>query len=256
MESKVGTIYRIVNLCTGEFYIGQTRMELKVRWSRHLNHVKDGTHTRLYSAMRAYGHTCFRIEALETVPISKLDRAERETIKKSLSFVPLIGYNMTPGGRGRRDDVIKFNKKEVLKKVKEDRSLKDIAKELKVCGPTLSIYIKKAFKVSSFSVLRRHLGLAAICSNLVVIQKQELEDVIRAGKTRKEIAEHFSCSEKCIKNKLQLYWGSNRLNVLKRSWDLRLHGPSRSLKGSANPMFGKRHSEEAKEKMRQRKRAK
>lgn len=63
-----GGIYRIVNLCDGNFYIGST-VNFKVRWQTHRRDLNNGVHKnmRMQVAWQRYGSTSFSFEVVEDV---------------------------------------------------------------------------------------------------------------------------------------------------------------------------------------------
>lgn len=97
-----GKIYKITNAENGKVYVGQTRLTLQKRWSRHKDSVtKFSMDGLLQRAFRKYGIDKFSIELLEdNIPtLSELNTREQYYIN-SLDTFGDNGYNMTTGGEG------------------------------------------------------------------------------------------------------------------------------------------------------------
>lgn len=88
-------IYKITNIITGEFYIGQTN-DIKRRWKEHRVKMKTNTTKTLYAAMREYGIDNFTFEVLEECEEKDLLDREQYYIEKYKAMD--YGYNM------RKDD--------------------------------------------------------------------------------------------------------------------------------------------------------
>lgn len=89
-------IYEIVNLVNGKKYIGQTKGELKVRWSSHKAKLNKGTHgnPHLQNAWGRYGSDAFEMRPIrECDSVDELNRAEIELIEATVN-----GYNLRSGG--------------------------------------------------------------------------------------------------------------------------------------------------------------
>jgi len=91
-----GVIYKITNLINGNFYIGQTKMSLMDRWSKHKSDARNGFGWVLASAIRKHGELNFSIEILE-------ERESKEEL--NLAEIRVIAetkpaYNACAGGGG------------------------------------------------------------------------------------------------------------------------------------------------------------
>lgn len=91
-----GVIYKITNTTNGHFYIGQTKMQLASRWSKHKQDARAGKGWVLAAAIRKYGADAFTHEVLDScVDRDALNLAEIryiETLKPQ--------YNSCAGGGG------------------------------------------------------------------------------------------------------------------------------------------------------------
>ena len=96
-----GFIYKITNRVNNKVYIGQTHHTVEYRWKQHIrNYNIEKRQQPLYKAFAKHGLDNFSIEAIEEVPIEKLDEREIYWISKYNSFKE--GYNATIGGSGGR----------------------------------------------------------------------------------------------------------------------------------------------------------
>jgi len=76
------TIYKITNP-EGKVYIGQTKVSLKERLSRHYNNAKRFPSWKIAQSLLKYGKSSHEIEALEKVKTRrKAEIKEAEYIKK------------------------------------------------------------------------------------------------------------------------------------------------------------------------------
>lgn len=95
VEQKQICVYKVVNLITGDFYIGKTCRGVYGRMASHRNYAAHGQ-SRLARAMRKYGVDLFSVSILKTCA-SDLDALAEE---KRLISVLKPTYNLTPGGEG------------------------------------------------------------------------------------------------------------------------------------------------------------
>lgn len=94
-------IYIIRNTINDKVYIGQTKLSLKERFTRHVSDSKRNEkkwHRPLYSAMRKYGEDKFYIELIEDCDSDLADIKEIYWIKQYNSNNE-NGYNATIGGK-------------------------------------------------------------------------------------------------------------------------------------------------------------
>ncbi len=138
-------IYKITNKINGKVYIGKTEKENP--YERFEEHKQDYKKERkeirpLYRAFNKYGIENFSFEILEQSEIPE----EREVfyIQQFNSYVGFNksnGYNATLGGDGKKyiDDLL------VVEKYieEEEKSIKKIAKELKIDVGSISTILKK-----------------------------------------------------------------------------------------------------------------
>ena len=100
----MGTIYKITNKITEQYYVGKTTNTIELRLRQHINDAnihKDNS--ILHNAMRKYGYDNFIIESLEEdVPNDILDDKEIFYINLLKSKKEYGNYNLTNGGDGGR----------------------------------------------------------------------------------------------------------------------------------------------------------
>lgn len=103
MEGKTmayANVYRIINLKTGEFYIGATSSSTARRMSQHVATAFSGTRSNtgpLHASMRKYGSAAFAIEVVAKFP--SLDEAYAEEKRLISTMKPTL--NVMRGGVGR-----------------------------------------------------------------------------------------------------------------------------------------------------------
>lgn len=89
-------IYKITNIITGQYYIGQTIRSLETRFYYHVLRSNNGSKTKLHNAIRKYGSENFIIEPiLSNVLKENLNKEEIRLISELSPY-----YNMTFGGEG------------------------------------------------------------------------------------------------------------------------------------------------------------
>jgi group I intron endonuclease len=91
-----GVIYKITNTTNGHFYIGQTKMRLSSRWSKHKQDARAGKGWVLAAAMRKYGADAFTHEVLDTC--EDKDALNLAEIRYIETLKP--HYNSCAGGGG------------------------------------------------------------------------------------------------------------------------------------------------------------
>jgi group I intron endonuclease len=81
MKTNCG-VYRIVNLITGNCYIGQSR-DLRVRRNHHFSNLKLGRHfPPIQDDFNKHGAGCFRFEILVYCEPDELTRYEQELVNR------------------------------------------------------------------------------------------------------------------------------------------------------------------------------
>ena len=78
-SERLGRVYKITSLKTGEVYVGLTRLSLMARWAQHIAASRAGATTRLACAVRRDGHKAFRCQTLEEGIKENSDLKARET---------------------------------------------------------------------------------------------------------------------------------------------------------------------------------
>ena len=95
----MGCLYRIVNVLTGQCYIGQTAYSQPfTRFLRHKQEARDGSGGLLHCAMRETGEDAFECECLRQVPNAMLNGLEAYYAEQYGSYVDEGGYNLRECG--------------------------------------------------------------------------------------------------------------------------------------------------------------
>lgn len=93
---RQGYIYKITNDFNDKIYIGQTARDIETRFMEHCFETRG--HSRLHNAIQKHGWTHFKVEEIESVPLSELDEREIYWIKYYDSTDKEKGYNIIKGG--------------------------------------------------------------------------------------------------------------------------------------------------------------
>jgi group I intron endonuclease len=95
------SIYLVTNRLNGKRYVGQTKIDVSVRWSQHVSLANRGRGNLLHAAIRKYGASQFDIEVLESgIPFNKVDSSEAAFIRSYNSIE--CGYNLNTWDGGCR----------------------------------------------------------------------------------------------------------------------------------------------------------
>lgn len=94
-----GFIYVITNNVNGKKYVGQTIMDVSLRFSKHC--LRSQYRSRISYAIEKYGKDNFSVETIDTAKDqSDLDSLEQMYIFAYGTTDSKLGYNVTKGGRG------------------------------------------------------------------------------------------------------------------------------------------------------------
>lgn len=91
-----GVIYKVTNTVNDHFYIGQTKMRLASRWSKHKQDARSGKGWVLASAIRKYGTESFYVTILEAH--DSKDALNAAEVRLIAALKP--HYNACAGGGG------------------------------------------------------------------------------------------------------------------------------------------------------------
>lgn len=247
-----GVIYKITNTSNGHFYIGQTVNSVNKRWWYHVRDAKRGKPWAICKAIKKYGADSFTQEVLaKSATRDELDALE---IKYISELKP--NYNMNRGGRGSgsptqevRDKISRASKNRIF----TDEHKANISKGLmgrKVSQETrnkLSVMFKGVKKPNSMSEeeikAKRALRYK---KNYEHSLSPELLLIMSSMSKNEKIAYRAKLDPERSK-RMQ---GERNPMYGKRRTDEEKQKISEKTKGKNNPYYGKRHSEEALEKMR------
>ena len=221
-------IYKIINLITGQVYIGETT-DCKQRWSQHLTMLNAGKHHshKLQNAFDKYHVENFQFQIIEEV--SDNERFEKEVFYINSYNSYENGYNETRGGDNPGyEKLVKtvycYNKEGTY--LKTFQSGRQASRELgidqallqKICTGIKKTATGKDGQVYRFSyVWYEHLPALQYCngSSKKVIQKDKEGNILNYFKSGAEVNRYLGLSSRntgiyrAIKNKnfyYQYYW--------------------------------------------------
>jgi len=178
-ESKrIGSLYKIVNNINDKVYIGKTYTSLEVRLNSHINDrtKKRMKHIKFYRALNKHGVDNFKIILIGKFEEGILEEKEIEYISKYDSYKN--GYNSTLGGDGfyvMSNDDIDF----YIECYNNGMSIVDIHKKYgRHMGHLRNLFEERGIKVN------RHKD--------VILDKNEISNLYKNGKTLAEIAKMFN----------------------------------------------------------------
>jgi group I intron endonuclease len=112
-------IYKIINIQTEEFYIGQTIKNVEYRFRKHKEMSIRGGGYKLHNSMRKYGVENFTIEILDTaINLNELNEKEIHYIDTLKPY-----YNILPGGQIRLTEKSIEKMRQSLKGKKHSKEL-------------------------------------------------------------------------------------------------------------------------------------
>lgn len=198
------TIYLITNKLNGKVYVGQTGRSIAERWLEHASYARRDKDFPLYRAMRKYGKENFICEEiLQVEGKEKADYQERLWIILLRAHVSQDGYVCTWGGDGRigPSPETRWKRRNSLRETLE----KD---------PTR--HSRYRSDIDTDELIRLY---------------------VEEGWTRKQIAEHFSCSPQLVETrtkKLGILVGQGRH---KKGYKLASGAKTEKRMGPESPTF-------------------
>lgn len=219
-------VYKITNTVTGKVYIGQTRQSLSRRWAILCSPSKSNHCRELYDDVVNYGRDSFTKEILVTCSSQKeLDEHEDSMIQKYAAIE--TGYNKRRGGRNGRHTAESLKKMSIAQKghgcsEEQRRKMSESRKGIKRTPEALakfSISMKKKWK-EDLEYRENSLSRLHDKNTWTEERRRKIGDALRAKK--------LPPSEKSIET-------LKKLNVIQ--------------KGELHPMYGKKHTEETRAKI-------
>lgn len=238
----------IICLVNNKIYVGQTTKGLDYRKAKHYNNSKYNTfQTKFYRAIRKYGFDNFEWSILEKCTTNKLNEREIYWIDSFNSMVD--GYNMTPGGGGFGKNLWWYN--HILetqgKEIADEKLLNWKANKSGLNHPLTGKTFYHLW-VNAFGI-----DIAeSMWDDYILNQQQTHKNKTHTKATKIKISKAVSGSKNPMYNK-SLYdtWEEKYGKV---EADLRMINYKEIHKsihlGADNGMFGKTHSDQSKEKMR------
>lgn len=206
-------IYCITNEVNGKQYIGLTKFDIETRFIQHIKRAASGTTPFiLYHAIRKYGTSNFRVNLLEET--TDKDREKYYIEKFNTHYLDGVGYNMTYGGDGTSGYSLTVEECEHRRELaKEYHKKKRIGMHGKTHSPETILKMKQSAKL----VDRRYL---------------------RRGKMSEEAKRRLSLLKKGVKRSPETIQ--------------KMRENRKDISGVNNPMYGRKHSQESRNKMRNR----
>lgn len=211
---KTGCIYKITNIKDNRVYIGQTSLVNPIkRWEQHYNQaINSNNNLYLYKAIRKHGIENFSFQIIENnIPISELDKKEKEYISFYESNKRGKGYNLTDGGNTSiRSKINEKQAIEIIELLKKNISIKEIALKYNISPSSVSdINCGDSWGFSYIKYpIRKHTNNKKNFSNDEI---KEIYSLLNQEKTYSYIAQKFNTSIQTISkiNKGQEYFSNN-----------------------------------------------
>lgn len=211
---KTGCIYKITNIKDNRVYIGQTSLVNPIkRWEQHYNQaINSNNDLYLYKAIRKHGIENFSFQIIENnIPISDLDKKEKEYISFYESNKRGKGYNLTDGGNTSiRSKINEKQAIEIIELLKKNISIKEIALKYNISPSSVSdINCGDSWGFSYIKYpIRKHTNNKKKFSNDEI---KEIYSLLNQEKTYSYIAQKFNTSIQTISkiNKGQEYFSNN-----------------------------------------------
>lgn len=155
---RIVGIYKILNVKTGDFYIGSASFSVKQRWSRHKRDLKNNKHCNIFlqRSWNKYGESNFKLIIVEECNINDCIFLEQKYIDK---LSPKYNLCKTAGSRlgvpQSAETKRKISKANLGKKKSSDH-IKNISK---------SLTGRKRPELKDNIEWRRNLGKDIVCKN-------------------------------------------------------------------------------------------
>lgn len=250
-----GVIYKVTNKVNGNFYIGQTKMRLGSRWSKHKQDARNGKGWVLAAAIRKYGCEAFSVEVLEEH--ESKDALNHAEIRLIAMMKP--EYNSCAGGGG-----IGSPSEEVRQKLSAARLGKKISEATrqrmsqaqkghfvsKETAAKIQDALAPRYEAMRQARIQKYGTDKRVRANRKYVSPyQELYEKLGATTTAEKISvlakfEHASGLRKDVSGANNPMFGKPKDPAIKAKL-------SEANTGEGNPYFGKSHSEETRQKMKE-----
>jgi group I intron endonuclease len=219
-QKPFGVIYKVTNLINGKVYIGQTTKGLEHRKKQHIRLAKNGSEIKFHLALNKYGTESFSWEILcVCYDLKQLNIMEEFYIWKTNSVNKLLGYNIKLGGNNSNLS------EDTKKKIGEKARGRKHSEESKI-------------KMSLSRSGENHFRFG---KNLTEEHKEKLRQSKIGTKHSEESKAKMSLAKMGAKN-------VNYGKKIQMSQETKDKISKKSI-GENNPMWGKNHSEESRERM-------
>lgn len=221
-----GFIYKIINLTNGNFYIGST-LNPKKRKTCHFRALKEGRHHSLFlqRAYDCYGEKCFEFKIIKEKEFSN-EKELRNLEERYINFCWKSGklYNVSKKGSG--GDLVSYNPR--LDEIKEKQRI-----------ASLKIWENKSEEEKkAYSEKMKGSGNPNFGNRWNEEQRQ---------RASKRLREYYKTHEPIIPKgtTLEEAWGKEKADKVKKMFS----DYAKERKGEKNPFYNKRHTEETKKKL-------
>lgn len=243
-EGIFGVIYKITNLINNKIYVGKFNLQRNAKSVKFENYWGSGKLIKY--AIKKHGKENFKKEIIENcVTKEELIEKERYWIKELNSFRP-VGYNIGTGGEGQDNFTHHPDRELIFKKIGLANSNRKVSKETR-------LKLSESHKGKSFITEEGRKRLSEA--------KKGVKNP-KTGDSRRGLKWIFNGSERKLVSaeELQAYLDSGWLEGVKgkvKFYSKKTEKVSKknkkcpNLLGKNNGMYGKTHSEEAKEKIRE-----
>lgn len=243
-EYKYTFIYKTVNLISNRFYIGS-------HCTNNLNDNYLGSGVALNDSIKKYGSQNFKREILEFCNLPNLHKREEYWIKK-LDAVEK-GYNLTEnagGGFISKEVYESFSKEYKGRKVSEESKAKlrdSLSKVKKLTCPHCNR------KMNPGNAKKYHFGHCLLNPNIDT-EKEKLRRSNFLSKKARENISNFHKGNNYNKGRKHTDEEKEKISLShKNRWvnlsEVERERVSKNMSGENNPMFGKTHTEEARNKI-------
>lgn len=252
-----GVIYKVTNTVSGNIYIGQTKMPLGKRWSKHCSDARSGAGWVLAAAIRKHGKEAFTVDVVE-------ECADKETLNAAevawiLKLQPV--YNACAGGGGLGSPTAEVRAKISLRlkgkpfsdghrrRISEGLTGREVPnamrQKLRSAFKGRALRKKPAFRQEREALAERNRARRIHPVRTDLLALYESAGAVTAKEKQSIAAKHGfeTGSRQRLVGELNPMYGKAKPEEIKRVL-------SEKLSGENNPYYGKQHSEDTRAKMR------
>ena len=254
----MGVIYKTTNTLTGKVYIGK---------SKYNNPSYLGSGLKIVNAIKKYGVEFFEKEILEECLEEEINSREEFWIEFYNSRDDSVGYNISKGGEGGAhywSTLTDAQRKEHNKKISESKKgqsrkphSEETKKKMAKSFNRDPVLLKKRADArrKTYTCVNHLTKEVFVTANLAEFCKEKHLNISAMqynARTRKTLYNKtWSCREGQLSGQLNEILTSLETEIAVEAERIRKTLSERCKRGKNNPMYGKHHSDETKEKLRQ-----